>query len=75
MMCGDGCRGAMNCALVACIVFPCGRNELRPYIDYPIPLSICIIWLLRALCAKILCTPIKKQQIAHNYRSLYTSCG
>ncbi len=31
MMCGEGCRGAIHCALVACIVSPCGRNELRPY--------------------------------------------
>ncbi len=26
----------MNCALAACIVFPGGRNELRPYIHYDI---------------------------------------
>ncbi len=31
MMCGEGCRGAIHCALVACIVSPCGRNSLRPY--------------------------------------------
>src|SRR6266487_4385073 len=30
------CRGAIHCALAACIVFPGGRNELRPYIHYDI---------------------------------------